>query len=574
MEPSLFLAHTLSHTDAVLSNTTVLTDDTDSNVSTAGGGSHETHLHTNLYQVSLDGFVLEVVVVAVLIVVCMGVLCVRRGWVGPPRLKPGDLRALTTLSDTYRIAQLELDADVLGYETDTWCYVGQLPLATSPVENWSEMFSSAPRGFLVELAKGIDMEMLAFQHRVWLAKGDFCAHLPTVLVAQEWRRWAMEDLQMALSPDAVHKEAIRRRLKWIDDVRDLSLLGVSQLRETQCWDDSDDRSLLVTLRSRIHPELRKYYNNWSVFEMLQDFSVGAGDVVSFCTQLLRNSIRFSEKVFCTHELRLTNLQGNAKDQKLAVDRQILQFAEHAGLFNSSFPESFRAKFLAPDELEKLEKEVAGSVRKPPSTYRTVVTSPQDMLEEEKQKVKDLQKNYRSWQFGLQKNEQEFVEMLRHYVVMMEHSYVLLDVILLLVSIENFARLGGANLLSDVVDKAHGQSVLSFAKDEVSEVKQNLVHIADIAQGGWSNLRRKTQDSPWSNRSPLDNLRMAINLMETVERIFENTVQTLQVLKGKISKARAGGDPSKELSAEVKFYHRFWEIMVRKHKLPHDDVDFI
>ncbi|CAE7199841.1 unnamed protein product [Symbiodinium pilosum] len=286
-----------------------------------------------LSQVSLDGVILEVLLAVAIVSLCVGAICVRRGWVGPPRLQPGDLRALTTFSEAYRIADLKLDADVLSHEVETWCLIGQRICATSPIVNWSEMFSGAPRGFLVDLAKGIDTELLAFQHRVWLSKGDFTAHLPTVLVAQEWRRWAMEDLQNAVTPDEEHREAghswisspasrhliddafadyltpyaLSLSIKWIDDIRDLSLLGNAQLRETQCWDDTDSLSLLITFRERILPELRKYYSNWSVFEMMQSFSAGAGDVVAYFTQTLRNTMRFLEKIFCTYELRLNNL---------------------------------------------------------------------------------------------------------------------------------------------------------------------------------------------------------------------------------------------------------------------------
>ncbi|CAE7942642.1 unnamed protein product, partial [Symbiodinium sp. KB8] len=319
-------------------------------------------------------------------------------------------------------------------------------------------------------------------------------------------------------------------IKWIDDIRDLSLLGVAQLRDTQCWDDSDDLSLLIAFRERILPELRKYYSNWSVFEMMQSFSVGTGDVVSYFTQTLRNTMRFLEKVFCTYELRLKNLQGKAEDQKHLVDRNVLEFCEYAGLFNSSFPQNFRSKFFDPEQLKQLEAEVNKSSASPPSTFRKVRNHPEEMADVEKDHVKAMQREYFPSQFGLKEHQDEFLEMLRHYVVLLRHCYVLLDLILLLTSIQGFARLGGTNLLTDLVSKAHGQSVMSFAKDEVSEVKQNLVQIADIAQGGWSNFRRQRRDSAWSNKSPLDNVRMSINLMDTVERTHDNAVHKIGVLR--------------------------------------------
>ncbi|CAE7456485.1 unnamed protein product [Symbiodinium natans] len=552
-------------------------DDFNATAVTFGGSDTFGPINSHFYQVSLEGVVLEALLAITVVSLCVTAVCVHRGWVGPLRLQPGDLRALTTFSDAYRIADLELEADVLSYEVENWCCIGKRISATCPILDWSEMFSGAPRGFLVDLAKGIDTELLAFQHRVWLSKGDFAAHLPTVLVAQEWRRWAMEELQHAVSPKEEHREAIRRRIKWINNIRDLSLLGVAQLRDTQCWDDSDSLSLLITFREHILPDLRKYHNNWSVFEMMQSFSAGAGDVVGFFTQTLRNTMRFLEKVFCTSELRMNPLQGKAKDMNNLVDRNVMEFIEYSGLFHSSFPENFRSKFFDPEQLKRLEEEVVNSASSPPSTFRTVRKHPEDMADVEKEHVRAMQKEYSSSQFGLQANEGEFIEMLRHYVVLLRHCYVLLDVVLLLTSIQSFARLGGTSLMADLVSKPHGQSVMSFAKTEVSEVKQNLVQIADIAQGGWSNFRRQSwqwRHSPWSNLSPLDNVRMSINLMDTVERTYENAIHKIGVLKAQIAKARGGGDSSRELSAEVQFYHKFWDLLVKKHSVPPDDVVYI
>ncbi|CAJ1352828.1 unnamed protein product, partial [Effrenium voratum] len=440
---------------------------------------------TKITNVAVDPEVLQISVVVVLVVLVLFVVCVRTGLIGPKSLQPADLKALKTFSDSYRISQLELEEDVLAHEMESFWYIGQRYITLSPVEDWNELYPSALRGVFIDLAKNIDHAMLGFQYRVWTAKGKFSVHFPVMLVAQEWRRWAMRDLQHFTTPTPELKDALIRRSELIEHMRDLSMNGVATLRDTPCWDETDDLSLLVVLRAQVAKELRSYVQNWELLEMQQTFVSAATDSVEYLVQLSRCSASFLQKIFCTDELKLKTRDETRKVWD-PIARGVQELESWAGLWNEDFPHSFFDHFCdefnSPEMFEDLQKQFDDSAR--PTDFFTVAKHPDDMNPDEKEQVASFMRSYWASSYGL--TQPELTQMMRHAVVLTEQSYILLDVILLMMSLENFASLGGygSMFLSGIIKLEHAQNVLSFCEDTATR-SEFIVAPRDFCQTGFA-----------------------------------------------------------------------------------------
>lgn len=505
------------------------------------------------------------VAVAVALVVLLFVLCVKMGWIGPPSLKEDDLVALKTFNDTYRMVQLELEEDVLGHEPQTFWMIGERQIATSPAVEWNELFPSALRGFLIQLAKKIDEHMFHFQCRVWIDKGPFMEHLPVILVAQEWRRWAMELLQHNLSPKPEIKVDLLRRLDWIETIRDLSLNGVTNLRKTPYWDDSDELSLLVVLRRDIASELRKYADHWDLLTMQQGFAGTAGEVTAYITQELRESVRFLERIYTYDELRLHLMKPDSKRWFSPIEQELLDLQKTADIWNDKFPESFRDQF---EDEAGFEAWFKSHTRGRPTYFKDVVAENPVLSDFERSRVQKYLHSYGHWRYGLS-TQQELVRMMESSVVLLDQLYVLLDAVLLMMSLQNFASLGGTNFfLAGVVNVDHAKGVMNFIDETVREVKLHVCRIGDIAQGGWSNMRRGRKTSWFSSPGPLDNMRLAMSNEDNVEQIAANASGMIRSLKAHITNCRIvdGELEEKSLSKEIEYFKRFWEALSRVHNI--------
>mmetsp|Transcript_74296 Transcript_74296/g.91262 ORF Transcript_74296/g.91262 Transcript_74296/m.91262 type:complete len:173 (+) Transcript_74296:3-521(+) len=160
-------------------------------------------------------------------------------------------------------------------------------------------------------------------------------------------------------------------------------------------------------------------------------------------------------------------------------------------------------------------------------------------------------------------------MMESTVVLMEQLYVLLDASLLMMSLQNFASLGGNNFfLAGIVTIEHAKGVLAFIDTCVREAKLHVVRIADIAQGGWSNLRRARKTSWFSHPGPLDNMRLAMNNEENIEKIASNASGQIRYLQSHICNCRVvdGKQQEEELSKELEYFKRFWEALSKKHDI--------
>lgn len=551
-----------------LQNSSDEQEDSFHNVTNLGGTQFVSNTEVHNMTVNLD--VLMIILVCLAMLVMIFYLLVKTGIIGPSRLTEEDLRALKTFNDSYRITQMELEEDVLGHQKETFWYLFERDVAITPVVDWNEMYPSALRGFLIELAKHIDEKMFLFQCRVWMDGCSFMSHLPVILVAQEWRRWAMETLQYNLSPKPEVKVALQRRLDWIENIRDLSLNGVWHLRSTKYWDDSDELSLLVVLRTDIARWLRKYVDNWEILELQQGFAQSAGEVVSYITQMLRNTIRFLEKVYTYDQLRLHQVTRDSQKWFAPIDEELLYFQDVVDIWHEDFPMSFRDHFG--ENQEEFDKWFAERAKHRPSDFYTVVKYPEAMTQIEKEKVQKYMGSYGHWRFGFS-TEEELIRSLRSAVVLMEQCYILLDAALLMMSLQNFASLGGTNMfLAGQVSAEDATQVLDWIDKAVQEVRQHIVRIADIGQGGWSNLRRKKKTSWFSHPGPLDNMRLAMNIEDHIERLAMNESGTIRAMKAHLSNCRVqkGGFPEDELSKELKYFQRFWEAISKKHWIDEDD----
>jgi len=502
---------------------------------------------------------------AVLAVVLLVVAAIKLGWIGPPSLKENDLAALKTFSDVYRIAQLELEEDVLGHKTETFYYIGERQVAVTPALEWNDQYPSALRGFLIQIAKKIDDGLFHFQCRVWMEHGAFTEHLPVILVAQEWRRWAMEVLQHNLSPKTEVKVELTRRLDWIETIRDLSLNGVANLRNTPYWNDSDELSLLVVLRTDIARELRSYVDHWDVLELQQGFAGTAGEVTAFITFELRNSIRFLERIYCHDELRLHQMTSKSKSWFTPIERELLDLQDSAQIWNETFPRCFRDKF---DNQEQFEQWFNSRTRGRPTSYQNVVAKTPVLNDFERTRVQKYLPSYQHWRYGLS-TQQELVRMMESSVVLIDQLYVLLDAALLMMSLQNFASLGGSNFfLAGIVSVEHARGVMDFIDNVVREVKLHVCRMGDIAQGGWSNLRRGRKNSWFSSSGPLDNMRLAMNNEENVDKIAANASGMMRYLKAHITSCRVVDSKQEEeaLSKEIEYFKRFWEALSKKHQI--------
>eukprot|EP00438_Fugacium_kawagutii_P001709 Skav202851 [mRNA] locus=scaffold2311:111875:121786:+ [translate_table: standard] len=311
-------------------------------------------------------------VVLGIFIICCTICCIRRGCCGPRSLRKGDTAALATFRDIYFYQQIEIPEGFFDkVEESAFCRLWRYERPSKPVIKWSSMFASSSAGFLVPMAREIDDMLLAWQQRMWKAKGDFVANFPTFLVAQEWREWAMTELQRVEEPTVEHKEMLDRRLRWIANAREVSRNEIMDLRDTEGWDESDDLSLLVVLRQHVGRKLRLTHDRWPSYQLQLSFEHQAEMVNGFLTQFVRSGAIFLQRILRqdkTNDNDLLNVveSGNVLSQPCsfcsnyrkweahALDRELKLWMEEVSLVDPQFPSKFRTLFFSEKRLQELE----------------------------------------------------------------------------------------------------------------------------------------------------------------------------------------------------------------------------
>eukprot|EP00439_Symbiodinium_sp_Y106_P086581 s632_g34.t1 len=283
--------------------------------------------------------------------------CLRAGCCGPFGLGSGDVRAFQVFNDLYRFNEIEVEEGFFDTEVSSeYCRLRRYVRPKKPALNWSSLKVGASKGFLVEVGREIDRELLAFQHAMWNAKGDNAIHYPVFMIAQEWREWVMDKFQN-LACSHLSSEMIAQRIAWISDAREVGRREIVQLRHSTGWDESAELSLLQVLRD-IGRELRSIHDKWRYFQLQQGFSRQAGIICGFLVQLIRCGVRFLHKLLNQEELRLKDAaEGIGKDpgycccfglQKWYANSlytQIAAWADDVSLWDPTFPVGYLARFF-------------------------------------------------------------------------------------------------------------------------------------------------------------------------------------------------------------------------------------
>jgi len=512
--------------------------------------------------------------------ICCTICCVRRGCCGPRSLTKGDVDALATFKDIYFYQRIDIREGYFDQADETaYCKLRKYTLPSKPVATWSSLMHGSSSGFLVHIAKEIDEHLLAYQHRMWKAKGDFVSYMPTFLVAQEWREWAMTELQRIESPDLEHKEMLDRRLRWIANAREVARTEIMNLRHAEGWDETDELSLLVVLRQYVGRELRMVHDRWSCYQMQLSFEFQASQITGFMTQFVRSGANFLRKILRQDKVQdndfilvvesgniltkpCTFCNGVAIYEQHALDRQLEHWLEEVSLFDAQFPSKFRALFFTEKRLKELEDGTAKiQPLKPLSPFAKWDESRLDF--EEREVAEEVITGFKPEQFGLE--EQDFKVMVQRCVTMFSALKYCTASIMVIESLKNFARLGGALFLAEQMSTEHVAEIMTFISMCVESTESDLIAIADKAQAGWSNLRRGDHQSPWSNTDPVDNVRAALHVKSDMIRIARDTQETVRLIQVETMKAQTEDGPRVEqkLENELQFHLQLWQL-ISKH----------
>ncbi|CAK9059184.1 unnamed protein product [Durusdinium trenchii] len=519
-------------------------------------------------------------VIGVAATISCTVCCLRRGCCGPRGLKEGDIQALETFNDIYRFQQIDVGEGFFEkVESSAFCKLRSYTRSARPVHKWSSLMPGFSSGFLVDVAKHVDEALLAFQHRMWDAKGEWISYLPTFLVAQEWREWAMTELQRIEAPHLEHREMLDRRLRWIANAREVARTEIMELRQAEGWDETEELSLLSVLRQQVGRELRLVYDRWETYQLQVSFAANTDMINGFLIQFVRSGVQFLRKVIrqdrihenefikvvetgaiiskpCTFCCGLKNWQAHALDHK--IDAWLAEI----NIFDPQFPGNFRTTFFTDKRLKELEEGTA-KVRplKPLNPFAPWDESRLDY--EERNLAKEVMDAYSPADFGLQ--EHEFKVLVQRSVTLLSALKYCTVSIMVLESLKNFAVLGGAIFLAAKMSTEHVMEILKFVGLAVDSAESDLVAVADLAQSGWSNLRRTDRESHWSNTTPVDNVRAALHIKSDMVRTARDAQETVKVLKAETMSAEKVDEDQIEdkLQHELEFHLHLWEL-ISKH----------
>mmetsp|Transcript_106288 Transcript_106288/g.188995 ORF Transcript_106288/g.188995 Transcript_106288/m.188995 type:complete len:640 (-) Transcript_106288:361-2280(-) len=527
--------------------------------------------------------------------------CIRAGCCGPKSLKKGDLDAMETFKELYHLRQLDFASGFFEVTTHRKYCVRKYTVATSPAENWGDAYLGWVDGFLVHAAKTIDKSLLNYQLCVWNAHGDFAVNLPCFIVAAEWRHWAMTELLHMSEPSEQSRDAIKTRLRWLLSAREIGLKKIANLMNATCWDEVNGLSLLVRLREDVQPLVTFYFERWHYFQLQQEFAaVAAGKLIDQFVHLTRAALRFLQRCICQNEIRLEDLKGKELKDGSVLDEHILEIATSSGVWDSQFPESSRQFYFTDEHMQQLADSMSRGSLFYGSDVDEATLKPTSMTKGELQTAGSIrletffescaQGFFSGDAFGLE--EAELMEVINHIAVLLGEVETLIDCCMLVQSLHNFSSLGGQLFLDLVMNAEHFLQVCDFLRVSVKDVGENTDLISDYIQRGWSNVRRGTYESAWSNTSPIDNVRAALRLNADMSQTAVEITKLIGMLRDKANglansdaelkeagsvavnirhPSRVALAPSEEgITKDAKIHHDFFQFMQKKSGLKKSD----
>lgn len=519
-------------------------------------------------------------VVLGVIIILSTLCCIRCGCCGPRTLKKGDVAALATFKDMYFYQQIDIPQGSFDKaEESAYCKLWTYKRPSKPVLNWSSLMNSSSSGFLQPIAREIDDYLLAWQHRMWNAKGDFVSNFPTFLVAQEWREWAMTELPRIEAPHMEYKEMLDRRLRWIANAREVARTEIMDLRSAVGWDETDELSLLVVLRQHVGRQLRLVHDRWSSYQLQLSFEKQADMMNGFLTQFVRSGANFLKRILRQDKVNDKDFlnvveSGNILSQPCgfcssykkweahALDRELEKWIEEVALFDPQFPSKSRTLFFSGKRLKELE-DGTSKVRplQPLSPFAKWDESRLDFTEREM--ANEVLKGLKADQFGLK--EHEFKVMVQRAVTMLSALKYCTVSLMVIESLKHFARLGGALFLAEKMSSDHVVEIMKFVGLSLDSAESDLIAVADTAQAGWSNLRRGDYQSNWSNTSPVDNVRAALHVKTDMVKMARDARETVKLVQAEATKAEKveASDVEEKLESELKFHLQLWQL-ISKH----------
>ncbi|CAE7176698.1 dfa3, partial [Symbiodinium necroappetens] len=391
------------------------------------------------------------------------------------------------------------------------------------------------------------------------------------MIAQEWREWVMDKFQHIEFPDLRHKECIAQRIAWISDAREVGRMEIVQLRYSTGWDESAELSLLQVLR-QIGRELRSIHDKWRYFQLQQGFARQAGIICGFLVQLIRCGVRFLHKLLNQDELRLKDAaEGIGKDPGYcccfgihkwyanSLYTQIAAWADDVSLWDPTFPVGYLARFFNDDKVSEIEANVSHLIRKPAvspfAPWNEDVMSP-----DEKKLADDVLWGLKSEAFGLE--DRNLRVMVQRSATLFTELKCLTECAMVLQTLMTFSGLGGTLFLTNKLSSQHVVEVMEFVCARPRLGRNDVIAIGDIAEAGWSYLRRTGVESMWSNSSPVDNARLGLRVRSDMHAIVKEVRYYCQGVQAEtISAAEMQqNEIEEEITQEVNLYERLWKIV--------------
>mmetsp|Transcript_104132 Transcript_104132/g.184930 ORF Transcript_104132/g.184930 Transcript_104132/m.184930 type:complete len:545 (-) Transcript_104132:122-1756(-) len=494
---------------------------------------------------------------------------IRRGSFGPPSLTQGDLKAFETFLDVYKIRDISVEKSSFETFTDTWCWCRHHTTAEYPVEDWGNdiLTGAGQYSFLRPLISELNNAFLSFQYRVWHAKGDFSANYPVMVVAQEWRIWAVSELSHADQPSVYYLESIKKRLKWIEHVRNLGQDDICDLRLTTCWDESNDLSLLNVLRSNIAPKLRSTLDKWQSYEQQQTLQSLLPALQSSLTAMVRNAVEFMQRVVYTKELRVENPSMKDWQPSNILETRLKEFVEEAKVFHVGFPNDFRIKLFEVNGSGDIDDTEAQELRNKfqelsDDVYRASVDSPSRL---EEQDIKQLQRQLLERDYGLKEEARH--HLCEELVLMLGDTRVIAECVVMIEGLTSFANMGGLLAFAVFSHKEAGdhlKDIFKFTRLTCKHLCWRMKQTSNIVMSGWSNLRRVKTESSWCSSGPVDNVRLALHVNSDMITGTDEVLNYLLQLDVAVEeRIRSSEKIQDKINSEVHFYAMLWKHVVRR-----------
>ncbi|CAE8607327.1 unnamed protein product [Polarella glacialis] len=513
----------------------------------------------------LTELIVVIVLILLLVLAASAVYPIlKNGPCGPPSLAKEDISAFETYADLYLVSGIEVGESTLKTTTGVWCWVRDHRVALAPANKWSGLTATAFRGFLVDTASTINERLQSFQYKVWQRNGDFCVNFPVIIVAQEWRQWAIEVLQHHQTPDVKTKAAITQRLSWIRSACDLSIRGTADLRETHCWDDDDDLSLYTVLRDCVATQLQHVSERWDYLMLQVTFGDQLKHAFELVRRMIRSMLRLLETVLSRCSIRVASCVNNGEEpaDRSALDGPLYQMAKT--LTDCLFHPSMSTTPSTADEDLTANPMTQMRFDLPFKIKEAEAADARSLLETAREKVmRDSLLEMGAGTFGL--SQSCFEKLVENVVFFFRTIDAVTDACFMLRFQSRFSQLGGQMFLNQALDREHVVQSIAFALETVTEAEDQANRICDVARTGWDALRRKKQSSNWCSTGPFDNFRIALQAKGDLHNIAEEVISILHDLQGRAVKAL--GPETKHLStsmdSELAGYQNLWRRLQKR-----------